>query len=319
MAYKSSPRGSRPVRLVAIHTAEGSRTAASLGSYFWRADIQASSHVGIDASNTLQFVGYDRAAWTLRSGNPVSDNAELCAFADFTRAEWLSTGTVRGCVNPRAILDRAAAWIRSRCLARGVPIRKIAPADVAAGRSGVIAHWDWTIGMHDGTHTDPGANFPWDYVINKANEGGGGASPAPIIPEEIMQLAEPHWLPDSQTHPEKDEDGWVSHALAVEVGQVGKGGNSTVVDAMWFNLTSCDFGDSTGSTEYSLWVGNDAGDMVKFGDGSSEVEGTLANGKAMKGNAYRQFVLKPGTRHFTLRYRNHGKARAGYSFPMRAL
>jgi len=317
MAYKSSPRGSRPVNLVALHTAEGARTAASLGAYFWRADIQASSHVGIDASNTMQYVPYERAAWTLRSGNPISDNAEMCAFAGFTRAEWLSTGTVRGCVNPRAILDRAAAWARSRCLARGIPMRKITPADVAAGRPGIIAHWDWTIGMRDGSHTDPGANFPWDYFIQKVNEGGGSA-PLPIIPEEIMQLAEPHWLPNSQTHPEKDEDGWVSHAAAVEVGKLSAGGNSTVVAAMWFNLTSCDFGDPDGSTEYALWIGNDAGNMVKFGGGSSDAEGTLANGKAMKGNAFRQFVFPIGTRHFTLRYRNHGKARAGYSFPMRA-
>jgi hypothetical protein len=170
MAYKSSPRGDRPVRLVAVHTAEGARTAASLGSYFWQPEIEASSHVGIDASATLQYVGYDRAAWTLRSGNPISDNAELCAFADFTRAEWLGTAAVRGCSNPRTVLDRTAAWIRSRCLARGIPIRRLTPAQVAAGQSGVIAHWDWTLGMHDGTHTDPGANFPWDYVISKANE-----------------------------------------------------------------------------------------------------------------------------------------------------
>jgi hypothetical protein len=171
MAYKSSPRGAAPVRLVVVHTAEGARTAASLGAYFWRDDIQASSHVGIDGSNTLQFVPYDRAAWTVRSGNPVSDNAELTGFARWTRDQWLSTGTVDGVTNPRGILDRTAAWIRSRCLARNIPIRKITAADVAAGRSGVIGHVDWTYGMHDGTHTDPGPGFPWDYVINRAAQG----------------------------------------------------------------------------------------------------------------------------------------------------
>ena len=112
MAYKSSPRGSRAVSLVAVHTAEGSRTAASLGAYFFRSDIEASSHVGIDGSSTLQYVGYDRAAWTLRSGNPISDNAELCGFARWTRDQWMSTGVVDGVTNPRAILDRTAAWIR---------------------------------------------------------------------------------------------------------------------------------------------------------------------------------------------------------------
>lgn len=176
MAYKSDPRGSRPVRLIVVHTAEGSRTAASLGSYFYNPATQASSHVGIDASNTLQYVSYDRSAWTVRSGNPISDNAELCAFAHWTREQWLSTATADGCLNPRAILDRTAAWIRSRCLARGIPIRKLSAAQVAAGDAGVIGHVEWTNGMHDGTHTDPGGGFPWDYVIAKASEGGGGGS-----------------------------------------------------------------------------------------------------------------------------------------------
>lgn len=179
MSYKSDPRGSRPVRLIAVHTAEGARTAASLGAYFFQPSVMASSHVGIDAGATLQYVDYNRSAWTLRSGNPISDNAELCGFAHWTRAQWLGTATVEGCVNPRAMLDRTAAWVRSRCLARGIPIRKLSPSDVAAGRSGVIAHWDWTVGMGDGSHTDPGSAFPWDYVIGRAAEnGGGGSTPA---------------------------------------------------------------------------------------------------------------------------------------------
>lgn len=184
MAYKSSPRGSRAVSLVTVHTAEGARTAANLGAYFFRPDIQASSHVGIDGGNTLQYVSYDRAAWTLRSGNPISDNAELCAFARWTRDQWMSTGVVDGVTNPRAILDRTAAWIRSRCLARGIPIRKIGPADVAAGRSGVIGHWDWTVGAKDGTHTDPGSNFPWDYVISKA-QGTQETDGLDMTPQEL--------------------------------------------------------------------------------------------------------------------------------------
>lgn len=169
MAYKSSARGVRPVTLVAVHTAEGARTARNLGAYFYRDDVQASSHVGIDATETLQYVPYDRASWTLRSGNPISDNAELCAFAHWTRAQWLGTDTIDGCVNPRGILDATARWIRERCLARNIPIIKLSAADVAAGQSGVIGHVDWTYGMRDGTHVDPGTVFPWDYVITQAN------------------------------------------------------------------------------------------------------------------------------------------------------
>jgi hypothetical protein len=178
MVYKSDPRGSAPVRLIAVHTAEGSRTAASLGSYFYAPATQASSHVGIDAGATLQYVDPSRSAWTIRSGNPVSENAELCGFAAWTREQWLGSATVDGCVNPIGILNRTADWVRARCLARNIPIRKLTPAQVGAGMSGVIGHIDWTLGMHDGTHTDPGSGFPWDYVIARASAGSGGVTPS---------------------------------------------------------------------------------------------------------------------------------------------
>jgi hypothetical protein len=163
--YKSSPRGIRPVSLIAIHSAEGARTARSLGAYFSQSDVEASSHVGIDAVETLQYVPYDRAAWTLRSGNPISDNAELCVFSRWVRAQWLSTGTVDGCVNPRAILSRAAVWARSRAIARGIPLQHLTPVQVGQGLWGLIAHRDWTIGMRDGTHIDVGTEFPWDVFL----------------------------------------------------------------------------------------------------------------------------------------------------------
>jgi GH25 family lysozyme M1 (1,4-beta-N-acetylmuramidase) len=123
----------------------------------------------------------------------------------------------------------------------------------------------------------------------------------PIIPEEIMRLAEPHAL-----EPSSD---WQSRTFAVETGALASGGNSTVVATMWFNLTSSDFGDSSASTEYRLWVGNDAGQWLGFGDGSAPAEGKIT------GNGFRQLVFKPGSRMFTLEWKNNGRARAGFSFP----
>lgn len=244
MAYKSDPRGSRPVSLVVGHTAEGSRTAASLGSYFFQPTTQASSHVGIDAGATLQYVGYDRSAWTVRSGNPISDNAEMCAFARWSRDTWLSTGVVDGCSNPRAILDRFADWVRSRCLARGIPIRHLTGAQVAAGMAGVIGHWEWTSGMLDGTHTDPGTGFPWDYVINRAsNSDGGGSTPSAdkINMEDFSMI---NAYPDGTWEIvgyEADENG-----RAVPIKELKTkiynfvcpvGSNSSVNAAAWINVT----------------------------------------------------------------------------------
>jgi hypothetical protein len=176
MVYKSSARGSRPVSLLAVHTAEGARTARALANYFWRDDIMASSHDAIDGKETIHMVPYHRASWTMRSGNPISDNVELCGFARWSRGQWLSTGVVDGVGNPRAMLVRLANWIRARAKARGIPTRKLTVTQLANNQWGVIAHDDWTKAKNDGTHWDPGPGFPWDVVMAMVNQ--------PAEPEE---------------------------------------------------------------------------------------------------------------------------------------
>jgi hypothetical protein len=177
----SSPRGAAPVRLIILHTAEGARTVAELGNYFAAASVQVSSHVGIDDHGLEQYVDYDREAWTTRSANPISDNAELCGFAAWTREQWLN--------EHMPMLKNAASWVAARCTARNIPVVKLTPAEVAAGKPGVCGHVDWTIGMKDGTHTDPGVNFPWDVVISLAQSGGGVAvDPDQQIDEMHNQL-----------------------------------------------------------------------------------------------------------------------------------
>jgi hypothetical protein len=162
----SSSRGGARVKWIAVHTAEGSRSVASLLSFFQ--DIsdpnRGSSHAGVD-DHTLEqggpWVPYDRSAWTLRNGNAVSDNLEACGFAAWSRAEWLRHDRM---------LTLIATWIAQRCKARSVPIRKLTPAQVRDGMSGVIGHVDYTKGTGDGTHTDPGPSFPWDIVIARARQ-----------------------------------------------------------------------------------------------------------------------------------------------------
>lgn len=176
-----SSRGGATVRLIAVHTAEGSQRKESLGAYFRNPAVEASSHDGGDAFGLLGYVPYEEKAWTLLNGNPISDNLELCAFATMTREQWMSevdityyhTDLKRDVTvyNPKALLKWCAAWIRERCLARNIPIKKIDAAAIKRGESGVIGHIDWTL-TGDGSHTDPGPNFPWDYVISLANNSG---------------------------------------------------------------------------------------------------------------------------------------------------
>lgn len=178
-AYMSSPNqgpAATDGRLVVIHTAEGATSAAGLGGYFGTTAAASSSHVGIDADGVIQYVPYTRQSWTLRNGNPISENAELCGFASMTRTEWLSeTDVTREFIpgkgrktvrRPRQMLRHAAAWTALRCAENKVPLRKLDPADVDAGQRGVIGHADWTLSrVGQGTHTDPGPGFPWDVFL----------------------------------------------------------------------------------------------------------------------------------------------------------
>lgn len=165
MTLKSSSRNGVTVIWIVAHTAEGSTTKESLYRYFNQQDIMASSHVGIDAEGIADWVDRGRAAWTLRNGNPRSVNAELCGFARWNRAQWLSTDTVDSCKNPRQMIRNLAWWIVREARHFGIPLRKLT-VDQVRGRvaAGYIDHDDYTDATQDGTHWDVGENFPWDVL-----------------------------------------------------------------------------------------------------------------------------------------------------------
>lgn len=168
---RSESRDGARVIWLAVHSTEANDVprvddAASLRDASW---WTGSSHAITDNESLLTpaegCVPYERAAWTLRNGNHRSENIEQVGWAAWTREEWLAhPGT----------LDHTARWLADRSKARGIPLVKLSPADVAAGKPGVIGHVDYTLGTGDGTHTDPGPNYPWDVVIPKARDYAAG-------------------------------------------------------------------------------------------------------------------------------------------------
>jgi hypothetical protein len=165
MALPSSSRNGARVLWITLHTAEGSRTKEDLYAFFNR-NQNSSSHVGIDGYGiSPPWVDRSRAAWTLLDGNPVSMNAELCAFASWTRAQWLSTGWVDGCWNPRQIVRNAASWALQECRAFGIGPVYIGTSGVRNRQAGIIDHDDYSDGTGDGDHWDIGESFPWDIFF----------------------------------------------------------------------------------------------------------------------------------------------------------
>lgn len=183
----SGSRNGAIVVWLALHTAEGgydsdpadvgidAGSARSLLQFFRNSigtSDPKSSHAIADDDEILDdLVPYSRKAFTLRSGNPKSDNLEQMGLAKWDRATWLTH---------KGLLHNAAVWIVRCAKARGwslADIRHLTVTEVKAGNvRGVIAHVDYTNATGDGTHWDCGPNYPMDVVIADARRIFSGES-----------------------------------------------------------------------------------------------------------------------------------------------
>lgn len=171
---KSSERSGAPVLWITLHTAEGAfdddpanpsvdpGSVDNLRNFFADPNTQASSHAGCDDDRLSDgWVPYERASWTLRGGNSISDNLEMCGRAGWNRAQWMTH---------RPMIRNAAKWAASRCQARNIPVRRLTVAQVAArNMTGIIDHNTYTQATGDGTHWDVGPGFPWDVFLGDVN------------------------------------------------------------------------------------------------------------------------------------------------------
>jgi hypothetical protein len=158
-----SSRNGATVRLIVLHTAEGALTIESLGAFFANQATNASSHVGIDDTPGVigEYVHRGDKAWTSVNANPVAVQAELCAFASWTAAEW---------DDHPDMLENCARWIAEEAKAFDIPIVKLTANQAQGNGRGVCQHRD--LGSWGGGHHDCGDGFPIDAVIKRANELG---------------------------------------------------------------------------------------------------------------------------------------------------
>ena len=186
---QSSSRQGATVLWITIHTAEGptdayptdpnrgSGSAQSLLTFFTGKTDRSCHAIADDDVLLDNLVPYDRAAWTLRNGNPRSDNLEMCGLASWSRDEWLTH---------KGMLELAAKWVASRLKARGLPDRRLTIAQVAdRSMAGYMDHNTYTQASGDGTHWDVGPNFPWDYFGGRVTANLTG-----IPQEDDMQADE---------------------------------------------------------------------------------------------------------------------------------
>lgn len=154
------------VQLIIIHDTEGSSHAQSAedgAAYDARRPDGTSTHYFVDNDSVVQCVRTADQAHTARSqGNRRGIQYELCARASFSRARWLDMDY------GLPMLRRAAKQAARDCRKWDIPARKLSAGQVADGVKGFCGHADITkaFPQDNGSHTDPGPNFPWDVFID---------------------------------------------------------------------------------------------------------------------------------------------------------
>lgn len=165
-------RPSGPPLWVVIHDMESNESAScaeNTAEYFHdgAGGRSVSAHYCADDNSIVQCVLLQNSAWTVGNtqGNNRGINWELCGFASQTRDQWLDDFG-------EAMLRRAAPYMISDMKRFGIPVHHCTVDELKAMKPGVTSHNDLRLAFGGTTHTDPGVNFPWDYLMALL-EGGG--------------------------------------------------------------------------------------------------------------------------------------------------
>lgn len=179
------------VQYIVVHSTEGGEgpnSAEDGHAYDTVRPDGTSTHVFVDPNSVAREVwDQDQAHAARAHGNKIGLQMELCGTASQTRDQWLDG-------NSYAILQNAAKMAAEWCVLHGIPVRRLSVNECRAAYfnspstrpKGFVAHADVTAAYPEdgGSHTDPGAHFPWDIffkLVNQELAGGDDDMPKYLI------------------------------------------------------------------------------------------------------------------------------------------
>ena len=167
------------VRVLVIHTAEtpeNSKMAESIQAYCSRRADSVSCHEAIDNDSVVAGVRPYDTAWTTGSINDYAYSYELAGRASQSKADWADAFST-------AMLQLAAKRVAKAAILWKIPVLKLSPAELKAGRTGICGHVDQTVAYQvKGGHTDPGPNFPWILFLDLVKAEVSALMGAPVPP-----------------------------------------------------------------------------------------------------------------------------------------
>lgn len=189
-----------PPRLLVVHTFEGQDLPVERMTEYQSGRLPhqrtGSYHVVIDADgrsgreNDNEYIPWAAGY----NGNRIGLHVSLAGRAAFTRAQWLAR---------RDQLAELARWLAHESKLNGIPLEAVPVAGIRGNGRGVCSHADisraWPLREFPQTgtdHTDPGPNFPWDYVLELARSGSSTTTSNPPREADGMNGKQGHQLDD---------------------------------------------------------------------------------------------------------------------------
>ena len=153
--HDSGPRKASSIRLVVLHSAEGT-TAAGVASFF-AGSAQASTQLAVDDRECWRMLPDLVVPWGAPGANSDGLHVEICGFAKWERADW------RG---HEPMLRRSAYKVAKWCWQYGIPARYLSDKQLANGTArGIVTHVQVSKVFKKSTHWDPGPGFPKDLFL----------------------------------------------------------------------------------------------------------------------------------------------------------
>lgn len=172
--YHGYPGRSRAVRLVVIHTSEsvfdteGEDTGAeNVARYLSRVARAASYHAICDRDSQVALLPFGHTAFGARNYN---GNAIHIAVAG-QASKWPTLSDEER----DAILDNLVPLVREALDFADLPAVRLRDSEARGGGRGITSH----AALDPSRRSDPGAEFPWDLLLQRLNGEPAPTKPAP--------------------------------------------------------------------------------------------------------------------------------------------
>lgn len=157
------------IRVLVVHTSEGGETATAaegLARFISTPRTEtnlASYHYIADHDQVIPVVPDNYVAYANAGAN--HDGLSIChpGRAAQTSEQWDDEAS-------SAQREQVARWLADKSAEHGIPLVKITATELVNGARGVCGHVDVTKAYKRSTHTDPGPNYPWDRLIDRARQ-----------------------------------------------------------------------------------------------------------------------------------------------------